>query len=229
VKVCALIPAFNEVGSIARVVAGAAASVARVLVVDDGSTDGTGEAAAAAGADVIRLDRNGGKGTAIRAGLSRVFESDATHVLFMDGDLQHRPEEIPGLLAAAKATGAAMVIGERIFVRREMPAARYWANVIGSWALATLMGVDLVDTQSGFRVVRTDVLRQIDLESTGYEFETELVVKLARRGAHIARVPIKAVYGTERSKIRPVRDTTRNIVLALVYRFLRRRSGRRAP
>ena len=220
-KVCALVPAYNEARTIAAVVRGTAVHVAQVLVVDDGSTDGTGEAAAAAGADVMRLERNGGKGTAIRAGLSQVFQGDATHVLFMDGDLQHRPEEIPGLLAEATATGAAMVIGERRFLRDEMPPSRYWANVIGSWALATLMGVDLKDTQSGFRVVRADVLRQVPLEATGYEFETELVVKLARRGAHIARVPIKAVYGGEKSKIRPVHDTTRNIVLALVYRFLR--------
>jgi glycosyltransferase involved in cell wall biosynthesis len=227
-KVWALVPVFNEAATIAAVVRGASACVATVLVVDDGSTDGTAEAAVAAGAEVMRLGRNGGKGTAIRAGLSRVFETDATHVLFMDGDLQHRPQEIPALLAEAEASGAAMVIGERTFVRAEMPASRYWANVIGSWALATLMGVDLSDTQSGFRVVRTDVLRQIPLEATGYELETELVVKLARRGAHIARVPVKAVYGGESSKLRPVRDTTRNIVLALVYRF-RRRDGRSEP
>lgn len=220
-KVCALVPAFNEAATVAAVAAGALEHVERVLVVDDGSTDATASAAAAAGADVMRLERNSGKGTAIRAGLSRILESDATHVLFMDGDLQHRPAEIPALLAEAAATGAAMVIGERVFVRTEMPASRYWANVIGSWALATLMGVSLQDTQSGFRVVRTDVLRRLTLEATGYEFETELVVKLARRGAHIARVPIKAVYAGQASKIRPVRDTTRNIALALVYRFLR--------
>jgi glycosyltransferase involved in cell wall biosynthesis len=222
-KVCALIPAYNESATIARVVEGARAHVAQVLVVDDGSTDATGGVAAAAGADVLRLDRNSGKGTAIRAGLSRVLRGDATHVLFMDGDLQHRPEEIPGLMAEAAASGAAMVIGERVFVRTQMPPSRYWANVIGSWALATLMGVDLKDTQSGFRLVRTDVLRTIALDATGYEFETELVVKLARRRARIARVPIAAVYGTEKSKIRPVRDTSRNVILAIVYRFGRDR------
>lgn len=220
-KVWAIVPAFNEARTIAAVVHGALAHVTRVMVVDDGSTDGTGDAAAAAGAEVMRLDRNGGKGTAIRAGLSQVLQGEATHVLFMDGDLQHRPQEIPALLAEAGTTGAAMVIGERVFVRDQMPPARYWANVIGSWALATLMGVDLTDTQSGFRVVRTDILRQVPLEATGYEFETELVVKLARRGARIARVPIKAVYGGETSKLRPIRDTTRNILLAVVYRFFR--------
>ena len=220
-KVCALIPAFNEGSTVGRVVTGAARHVAQVLVVDDGSTDGTAERAREAGAEVLRLERNEGKGTAIRAGLAGVLRSDVTHVLFMDGDLQHPPEEIPRLLAEAAATGAAMVVAERLFVRDRMPASRYWANVVGSWALATLMGVDLTDTQSGFRLVRADVLRTLPIEARGYEFETELVVKLARRGARIARVSIPAVYGNERSKLRPVRDTSRNVILAVIYRFRR--------
>ncbi len=220
-KVCALIPAYDEAAMIGGVVRGAARHVAHVVVVDDGSTDGTGAIAAAAGAEVVRLDRNSGKGTAIRAGLARILASEATHVVFMDADGQHRPEEIPALVAEAAATDAAMVVGERVFVRDLMPASRYWANVIGSWALATLMGVDLKDTQSGFRLVRTSILRTIPLQATGYDFESELVVKLAKRRARIASVPIAAVYRNEKSKIRPVRDTTRNILRALSYRFSR--------
>ena len=226
-KVVAVVPAHDEARGIEAVVRGALAHLSQVVVVDDGSTDATAALAEAAGARVVRLGRNEGKGTAVRAGLSYVLATDATHVLFMDGDGQHRPEEIPALMRAAES-GAAMVVGERVFVRSAMPASRYWANVIGSWALATLMGVDLRDTQSGFRLVRTDVLRSLDLEARGYEFETELVVKLARRGARIARVPIAAVYAGETSKLRPVRDTTRNVVLALVYRFARRDRGGRA-
>lgn len=218
----ALIPAFDEARTIAEVVRGTAPYVHEVLVVDDGSSDDTASIAEAAGATVLRLGRNQGKGCAVRAGLARVLDGPSTHVVFMDGDLQHRPAEVPRLLAEAERTGAAMVIGERRFDRATMPAARYWANVIGSWALATLMGVDLRDTQSGFRVVRTDALRAMKMEATRYEFETELIVKLARRGASFARVEIPAVYASEKSHIRPVRDTTRNIVLALVYRFLRR-------
>lgn len=227
-KVVALVPAHDEARSIAAVVTGALPHVARVVVVDDGSTDATADIAAAAGAEVIRLARNEGKGTAIRTGLRSVLTGDATHVLFMDGDLQHRPEEIPALVAEAERSGAAMVVGERVFVRERMPASRYWANVIGSWALATLMGVDLRDTQSGFRLVRTDALRSLDLEARGYEFETELVVKLARQGARLAGVPITAVYAGEKSKLRPVRDTSRNVILAIVYRFARRHEGGRS-
>ena len=99
-KVCALVPVFNEVRTIADVVRGAAASWRR-------PRRGRrihrrhGGGAAATGAQVMRLDHNGGKGTAIRAGLSRVLQGDATHVLFMDGDLQHRPDEIPGLWTVA--------------------------------------------------------------------------------------------------------------------------------
>lgn len=226
-KVCALIPAFNEAATVGRVVSGAGAHVAQVLVVDDGSTDRTADLARDAGATVVRLERNEGKGTALRAGLSHVLRTDVTHVLFMDADLQHPPEEIPRLVGEAARSGAAMVIGERVFLRGRMPASRYWANVIGSWSLARLMGVDLKDTQSGFRLVRADVLRTLQLEARGYEFETELVVKLARRRARIAGVPVPAVYGTERSKLRPVRDTSRNVILAVIYRFWR--SASREP
>lgn len=226
-KVCVLVPAYNEATTIARVVQGAAAHAAHVIVVDDGSTDGTAAAAAAAGAEIVALGRNEGKGTAIRAGLSHVLGGDFSHVLFMDGDLQHRPDEIPRLLEEARRSGAAMVVGERVFVRTQMPASRYWANVIGSWALATLIGVDLKDTQSGFRLVRTDVLRTMRLEASGYEVETELVVKLGKRGARIAGVPITAVYEGARSKLRPVRDTSRNVILAAVYRFTREKDARR--
>lgn len=218
-KVVAVVPAFNEAHAIGDVVRGAAAHVAEVLVVDDGSTDGTAEAARAAGAVVISLPANRGKGSAVRAGLQRLFASDATHALLMDGDLQHRPDEIPRLIATAARTGAALVVGEREFKRDAMPPSRYWANVIGSWALSTLMGVPLTDTQSGFRLLSLDAVRELPLCGRGYEIETEMIVKLGKRRAQVVGVPVSAVYNGSRSKLRPVRDTTRNVLLAIVYRF----------
>lgn len=218
-KAVAIIPAFNEAQTIAEVVRGAAQHVARVVVVDDGSSDGTGDAARAAGAEVLSLARNGGKGVAVRAGLAHLADSDVTHALLMDGDLQHRPEEIPQLLEAAARTGAALVVGERVFKRDEMPASRYWANIVGSWALSTFIGVPLSDTQSGFRVLSLDAARGLALRGKGYEIETEMIVKLGKSGACVVGVPVSAVYTGARSKLRPVRDTTRNVLLAVFYRF----------
>ncbi len=218
-KVAALIPALNEAGTIAEVVRRIRPHVDTVLVVDDGSSDGTADAARAAGAEVIVQPQNGGKGRAVRAGLERILSTDFTHLLMLDGDLQHLPEEAPRLLKAARETGVDLVVGERQFRREEMPASRYHANRIGSRALSGFMGVPLADTQCGYRVFRTDIVRRMKLRATGYDIETEMLVKLGRLGGRIEHVPVTAVYGA-RSKLRPVRDTTRTCFRAVYYRFI---------
>jgi glycosyltransferase involved in cell wall biosynthesis len=221
-RAVALIPAFNEARTIAAVVEGVRAAVDRVIVVDDGSTDGTGDMARAAGAEVAAHTVNLGKGQAVRTGLSRVFEGAFTHVLLLDGDLQHLPQEASSLLAEAATGGADVVIGERRFERTRMPASRYHANRIGSRVLSWFVGLPVHDTQCGFRVFRVDTLRRLRLRATGYEIETEMLVKVRRRGGRVAAVPITAVYHQHGSKLRPVRDTTRTCFLAVYYRFLER-------
>lgn len=218
----AVIPAFNEGNSIAAVVIGVRPCVDRVIVVDDGSRDETAERARAAGADVIVHNANRGKGHAVRSGLARVFEGDFTHVLLLDGDMQHLPAEAAALLAEAARSGAEAVLGERRFERDRMPASRYHANRIGSRVLSFFVGVPLRDTQCGFRVFRVDALRPLRLTARGYEIETEMLVKVRRRGGRLATVPVTAVYGGQTSKLRPVPDTTRTCFLAVYYRFLER-------
>ena len=218
----AIVPAFNEAPSIADVVTGLHGIVSHVLIVDDGSTDQTAARARAAGAEVLSRGTNTGKGSAVRAGLAHVMTGSFTHVLLLDGDLQHRPSEAVLLLAAAERTGADLVLGERQFSREDMPAARYHANRIGSRALSWFVGAPVRDSQCGFRVCRLDALRNLPLRARGYEIETEMLVKLRRRGARLASVPITAVYAAGRSKLRPVRDTTRTCFLAVYYQFLER-------
>ena len=218
----AIVPAFNEAPSIADVVTGLHGIVSHVLIVDDGSTDQTAARARAAGAEVLSRGTNTGKGSAVRAGLAHVMTGSFTHVLLLDGDLQHRPSEASWLLEAAERTGADLVLGERQFSRERMPAARYHANRIGSRALSWFVGAPVQDSQCGFRVCRLDALRNLPLRARGYDIETEMLVKLRRRGARLASVPITAVYAAGRSKLRPVRDTTRTCFLAVYYQFLER-------
>jgi glycosyltransferase involved in cell wall biosynthesis len=223
-RVVAVIAAFNEGPHIREVVTGTRPHVDAVLVVDDGSSDGTAAAAAAAGAEVVRHPSNRGKGVAVRSGLAAIRGRGFTHVLLMDGDLQHRPSDVPRLIEAAAAAGAGgdadVIVGARGFDRSQMPASRYWSNVIGSWALGGLVGVPIRDTQSGFRLIRLAALEPIALTSTGYEIETEMLIRLARRGAVVREVAVALAYDGAPSKLRPVRDTTRTCFLALYYRFL---------
>jgi glycosyltransferase involved in cell wall biosynthesis len=219
-NVAALIAAYNEAATIADVVRGVRPFVSRVLVVDDGSSDGTADAARAAGAEVAAHASNRGKGHAVRTGLARILSGNTTHVLMLDGDMQHLPEEAPRLIDAARTSGADVVIGERQFDAGSMPASRYHTNRIGSRALSSFVGIAVDDTQCGFRLFRADTLRRMRLGARGYDIETEMLIKLRRLGGRVTSVPVSAVYNGRRSKLRPIRDTTRTCFLAVYYRFL---------
>jgi hypothetical protein len=170
----------------------------------------------------VECGGNRGKGRAIRAGIAAVAGRGFTHALLLDGDMQHLPSEAPMLLEAAASTGADVVLGERRFDREAMPASRYQANRLGSRVLSWFIGTRFQDTQCGYRVLRLAALDQIELRARGYDIETEMLVKLARRGARMTTVPVTAVYAGQRSKLRPVRDTTRTCFLAVYYRFIER-------
>ena len=149
-----------------------------MLVVDDGSTDRTGERAAEAGAQVLRLPENSGKGSALRAGLGEILATGATHVAFLDADGQHDPEDLPRLLEAA-SEGDDFVIGSRMARPEETPAVRYRTNEIGSRILTRMTGHDVEDGQSGYRVISADLLRKLKLTARGYLIETEILLKAA--------------------------------------------------
>jgi glycosyltransferase involved in cell wall biosynthesis len=221
--VVALIPALNEAATIAQVVAEIQPHVTGVVVVSDGSQDATGDLARTAGATVLSHDDTRGKGQAVRTGLAHILASpDADYVLILDGDRQHLPAEAPRLIEAARSSGADLVVGERQFDRDAMPASRYYANVVGSRALSSFMGSNLRDTQCGYRLFRAAMLRRLPLRSTGYDIETEMLVKVGRLGGRIVNVPVTAVYNGAPSKLRPVRDTTRTCFRAVFYRYLER-------
>jgi len=220
-RICAVIPAYDEAERIARLVTAVRPQVARVMVVDDGSTDGTGERAAQAGAVSLRLEQNQGKGAAVRQALSRLSPGEFSHVLLMDGDGQHLAEDIPSLVEQARRTGAELVIGARTLDRARMPP-RHFSNTVGSRIASRLVGQKVLDSQSGFRLVRLDSLASLRLRSRRYELEMEVLIKLCRKGARVEHAPVTLVYDGQkaRSKMKPVRDTIRICLWSLAFRYL---------
>jgi glycosyltransferase involved in cell wall biosynthesis len=188
------------------VVRGLLRHVDRVVVVDDGSADATGDEAARAGAQVLRLPENLGKGGALRAGLEVVLADDPTHVAFVDADGQHDPEDLPRLLDAARE-GDDFVIGSRMNGEKGIPPVRFRTNEIGSRILTRMTGHDVEDGQSGYRVISAPILRRMRLTSKGYSIETEMLLKAAPHVRRMRHVPVRAIYDSAGSHYRPFRDT----------------------
>jgi glycosyltransferase involved in cell wall biosynthesis len=219
--VCAIIPAFGEARFIGTVVRGVLEHLDHVIVVDDRSPDQTAEAAREAGAEVICHSENLGKGAAIKTGLRRAA-ANFSFFLFMDGDGQHDPTEIPRFLAKATVTQAHLIVGNRMWNLAKMPAVRRWTNKFMSWQIGKLCGRELPDSQCGYRMARYELLPILHQSSDGFAFETENLLLAARNGFQVEFVPIRTIYRDERSKIKPMRDTFRYIRILAKYRAARR-------
>ncbi len=144
-------------------------------------------------------------------------------MLLLDGDLQHRPDEAERLLQTAAATGADLVIGERQFRRGiDAGATGNYANRLGSRVLSAFVGCPAWTRSADSGSARPNALRGLRLRSRGYEIETEMLIKLRRRGGSVVGAPVSAVYDGQPSKLRPVRDTTKTCLLAVDHRYIER-------
>jgi glycosyltransferase involved in cell wall biosynthesis len=187
------------------------------LVVDDGSPDNTAVAAEAAGARVIQHSTNRGKGAAIKSGLEHAAAVGTPFFLFLDGDGQHDPADIPAFFDVMNESNADLVVGNRMTNLAAMPVVRRLTNKFMSWQIGAICKVPLPDSQCGFRLVRRELLPVLNAQSDRFEFETESLILAARHGFHIKCVPIRTIYANQQSKIRPVRDTIRYVRLISKY------------
>lgn len=205
-KVLAVIPAYNEESRIEPVVRGANHYLP-VLVVDDGSRDGTAGVAEAAGAEVLLLTPNQGKGAALQAGFQKAIEDGFEAVVTLDADGQHDPAEIPEFLQVYEEQKADLVIGKRDF--KDMPPIRRLANTLGETTFSWAVGQPVPDNQSGYRLLsRRLMLALSEGTESGFEFELEMIVICVRNDFTLAWVPIKTIYAGESSHIDPVHHLT---------------------
>jgi glycosyltransferase involved in cell wall biosynthesis len=216
--VLAIIPVYGESGFIAHVVRRVMQHVQTVLVVDDGSPDGTAAEAEKAGANVIRHPSNLGKGAALKTGLEYATAAGAEYFLFLDGDGQHDPADIPRFFDAVNGSDFDLVVGNRMQSLDSMPLIRRWTNQIMSWQIGRICKIPVPDSQCGFRLAKKKLLPVLMAPSNRFEFETESIILAVRRGFRLGFVPIRTIYTNQSSKIRPLEDTIRYLRLINRYR-----------
>jgi glycosyltransferase involved in cell wall biosynthesis len=208
-KCAAVIPCLDEQETIATVVAGASRHLSTVLVVDDHSRDQTAERARKAGATVLAHDRTLGKGAALQTGWRRARELGFTWAVNLDGDAQHCPSDIPAFFQRAEQTSAPLVVGNRMQRADRMPPLRRWVNRWMSHRISKLAGLDLPDSQCGFRLMNLERWRDLSLKRCHFEVESEVLLAFAGAGLKVEFVPIQVIYRQHGSKIRPFPDTFR--------------------
>jgi glycosyltransferase involved in cell wall biosynthesis len=221
-KIAIVIPAHNEAENIGPLVMAVRALGYDCIVIDDGSVDKTAETAHQAHAVVLKTKQKSGKGKALKVGFDYVLEHDYEALIAMDGDGQHAPSDIAGFVACYQNTGADIVTGNRMLNARGMPLVRLVTNRFMSWLISLFCHQDIPDTQCGFRLIKTRVLRSVKLESSDFEIETEVLIKASKKRFKIASVVIQTIYRNEKSKINPVQDTLRFI--AYLWRELWRKN-----
>ena len=224
---CAVvIPAYNEARTIRDVAQRALLQSPLVIVVDDGSTDGTAAALEGVAVTVLRHDGNRGKSASLRSGAEEAVRRGATAILTLDGDGQHCPEDIPLLAQAYAAAPGRIVIGSRLHKRAEIPPARYWANRFANFWIGWAAGHAIADSQSGFRIYPAALLTKAGVncdQAHSFVFESEILIEAARLGVRAKCVPISVIYSTRArpSHFRPVVDIAR-IVRMVAWRLLTR-------
>ncbi len=202
-----VVPAFNEAKSLAQLLEKIHALKlphAEIIVVDDGSDDGTAEIALSAGANVVRHPYNIGNGAAVKSGMRA---AQGRLIVLMDGDGQHQPEDLPKLLA--EAANYHMVVGARA-KGSKLRFHRFVANSVYNLLASYVTRFNVRDLTSGFRVLsRREALRFIDLLPNTFSYPTTLTLAFLRSGLTVKYVPIQSLYRSGQSKIRLITDGVR--------------------
>ena len=217
-----VIPTYNEAKTIGSIVRDLRAKDYRIVIVDDGSSDSTIIDANKFGAELIIHSKNVGKGRCIREGFEYVLKNGCDIVITMDGDGQHDLKEIDKFIEQFKRTGADIVLGTRMHDPSGMPFIRRYTNILMSFVISMILGEKIEDSQCGYRLLSKNAIEKMDLRTTKYEIESEILLEAKRHNLRIASINIDSIYKGQFSSINPFFDTIRFIKLVLFSFFKRR-------
>lgn len=222
-QLAVVIPAYNEVATIRGVVERALSYCGNIIVVDDGSKDGTSAQLDGLPITLIRHDNNRGKAASLWDGFHLAMFQKAEHVITLDGDGQHAPEDIPLLLAQAEVNPGQIIIGARLADKAVIPFKRYAANRFANFWIAWAAGYHIRDSQSGFRLYPVNLFRALSISTSrhaSFVFESEILIKAAERGIYSQAVKVTTLYppNARPSHFRGVRDIA--LITCMVTRHL---------
>ncbi len=230
-RLCVIIPTYNNAGTVGQVVEEVFRYVPDIIVVNDGSTDGTAARLQELSSKIVIVtnETNQGKGHALRAGFKAALQRGFTHAITIDADGQHFASDIPVLLEAQQQNPDGIIVGCRNLTEENMPRQNTFANRFSNFWFRLQTTINLPDTQSGYRLYTLASLRGLALLTSRYEAELELLVWAAWGGVRISSVPVRVYYPSPEERVshfRPVYDFARISVLntilclgALVYGY----------
>ena len=186
-----------------------------IFAVNDASEDNSVNICKKIGVKLIDLKTNCGKGNALQIGFKAAIEEGHRFAFTIDSDLQHKPEDFPDFMRKQNELDLELVIGKRDFSHKKMPLHRICSNTLTSWVISRVSKQKILDSQCGFRLYDLEILKGMKFQTKRYQFETEIILKIAKKNGKVGFSPIETIYDGQESYISGLRDIKNFIKIVL--------------